>query len=116
MRLLTDENFPLAGVFRLREAGADVVAEEMPGAGDQMVLARANRDGRVILTFDRDFGRLIYQHGAPAPAGIVFFRSAPPGPEEPAEQLLALVATPGLVLEGKMTVLDADRVRQRPFP
>jgi hypothetical protein len=43
MRFLANENFPLASVQRLREAGHDVVAvvEWRPGAADTEVLSRA---------------------------------------------------------------------------
>jgi predicted nuclease of predicted toxin-antitoxin system len=118
MRLLADENIPLPSVWRLRQANHDVVAvaEEMPGATDRVVLSRANQDHRVILTFDRDYGTLIYRHGLPAPAGVIYFRAAPLYPEAPAEQLLTLTTVPGLAFEGKMTVVGMNQVRQRHLP
>ncbi|QJR36517.1 DUF5615 family PIN-like protein [Gemmatimonas groenlandica] len=55
MRLLADENVPLPSIFALRTAGMDVAAatEDAPGASDREVLARARREGRVLLTFDQ---------------------------------------------------------------
>jgi predicted nuclease of predicted toxin-antitoxin system len=63
MRFLTDENFPQASVHRLREAGHDVfdVTERMPGATDLEVLGCAAEGARILLTFDRDYGELIYR-------------------------------------------------------
>lgn len=118
MRLLADENIPLPSIERLRGAGHDVVAvsEDSPGVTDREVLARAVRDHRILLTFDRDYGALVYQHGMQPPPGVIYFRFLPPFPEEPAERLLALLGVPDLVLEGRFTVLESSQARQRPLP
>lgn len=118
MRFLANENFPLASVRRLREAGHDVTAilEIEPGSKDSSVLARAVREERIILTFDRDYGELIYRRGMPPPPGVVFLRFVPRFPKEAAEVVLALEETPGLGLKGRYTVIDSQRVRQRPLP
>jgi len=118
MRFLANENFPLRSVNRLREAGHDVkaIAEDSPGAKDSEVLARAANEHRVVLTFDRDYGQLIYRRRLPVPAGVVYFRFAPATPEEPAEHLLELLPVASVSLTGKFTVVERGRVRQRPLP
>ncbi len=62
MRLLANENFPTSSVDLLRRAQHDVssIAEESPGIKDDAVLARAVQQERLILTFDRDYGELIF--------------------------------------------------------
>ncbi len=54
-RFLADENFPRTSSHLLRAAVHDVAAtiEDMPGAEDTEVLARAVQEKRIILTFDR---------------------------------------------------------------
>ena len=86
MRLLADENIPLASIRALRASGHDVLAatEALPGSRDQDVLSTAMAEGRVLVTFDRDFGALAFQHGASADAGIVLLRFIPVTPDEPA--------------------------------
>lgn len=118
MRFLANENFPLPSVSRLREADHDVVAiaSEEPGIPDEQVLFRALREDRIILTFDRDYGRLLYQGGFPSPAGVVYFRFVPSSLEEPAEYLLRLLGRPDLSISDKLTVVERDRVRQRLLP
>lgn len=69
-----------------------------------------------MLTFDRDYGSLLYARGSQPPEGVVYFRFAPSSPEEPAEYLLALVERFGPSLVGTLTVAERDRVRQRPLP
>ena len=118
MRLLANENFPLASVQLLRAAGHDVVAiiEDTPGASDTGVLAQAAREFRIVLTFDRDYGTLIYLRRLPIPSGVIYLRFDPTTPQEPGEQVLALLTMAEIKLEGKFTVVERDRMRQRPLP
>jgi len=118
MRFLANENLPLASVNQLRQAGHDVVAviEDTPGAKDIEILIRATREARIVLTFDRDYGELVYRLELPAPVGLLYFRFDPLTPEEPAEHLLRLLTVSGLSLEGKFTVMEREQIRQRPLP
>lgn len=117
MRFLGDENVPLPSVRLLREAGVDIesVAEYTPGAPDLQVLTQAASGDRILITFDRDFGELIYHRGAPVPPGVVYLRLVPASPEAPAQLLLHLFARPEVHLPDRFTVLERERVRQRPL-
>jgi predicted nuclease of predicted toxin-antitoxin system len=118
VRFLADESFPLPSVRLLSASGHDVVAvaSQSPGVSDESVLAQAVREVRVLLTFDRDYGGLLYLRGARPPEGIVYFRFAPSSPEEPAEYLIKLLERFGSSsLSGTLTVAERDRVRQRPL-
>lgn len=114
-RFLLDENVPLASAQRLRRAGYDV-AQAASRETDRAVVERGRAEQRLIVTFDRDFGFLVFRGGVPAPRGIVYFRSVPANPEAPAEELLTLLETPGIVLEGRLTMIERTRIRQRPMP
>lgn len=118
MRWLANENMPLASIRRLRAAGHDVAAviEDAPGSADTEVLARAVREDRIILTFDRDYGELIYRQQLPPPPGVVYFRLPPGSPEEPAQRVFQLLAIAGLILTGKFTIVEPGPVRQRDLP
>jgi predicted nuclease of predicted toxin-antitoxin system len=93
MRLLADENVPYPSVRLLREAGYEVesMSEIAPGAPDTEVLRRAQTGRQVLITFDRDFGELVYHRGAPAPRAIVYLRFEPSDLEEPARFLITLL-------------------------
>ena len=67
MRFLANENFPRAAVAALEAAGHDVVwvRTAAPGASDRQVLAWAEREERILLTFDKDFGELARVAGLP---------------------------------------------------
>jgi predicted nuclease of predicted toxin-antitoxin system len=72
--LLANENFPVPAIRKLRVAGVDVVAviETMRSASDQVVMAYARREQRWIVTFDRDYGDLIFREGLLPPPAILF--------------------------------------------
>lgn len=117
MRFLADENFPIASVRNLRSAGYDVVAitEDSPGIDDTTILAQAVAEERIILTFDSDYGNLIFRDKLPA-APIIYLRYEPLTPDEPAAHILRLLGIEGLALPLRFTVVDRRRLRQRPLP
>lgn len=77
--LLADENFPLPVIDGLRADGYDVasVARQCPGIDDRSVLALARDTARRLLTFDSDFGDLVFFHGVQPPTAILYFRIHP---------------------------------------
>nr|VFK54095.1 MAG: Predicted nuclease, contains PIN domain, potential toxin-antitoxin system component [Candidatus Kentron sp. TC] len=115
MKLLANENIPLTSVHVLREAGHDVLSmtEESPGTSDEMVMRRACMENRIIVTFDRDYGELIFRRRLAAPDGVLYFRFLPETPLEPANYIARLIAN-GIGLSGKFTTAERERVRQRP--
>jgi predicted nuclease of predicted toxin-antitoxin system len=76
LRILADESVEGEVVERLRSEGHDVAY--IPGASagirDDEVLARANAEGRVLLTEDKDFGDLAFFYGNRS-SGIVLLRA-----------------------------------------
>ena len=76
MKFIADENLNDNTVGLLRAAGYDVlsVSEVAPGIDDEQVLAMAVRESRILLTFDKGFGNLIFERHLPPPPGIVLFR------------------------------------------
>ena len=65
MRLFADECVARTIIERLRSQGFDVVAavDVCPTADDDAVLAQAYRDGRFLITADKDFGELVVRLG-----------------------------------------------------
>jgi predicted nuclease of predicted toxin-antitoxin system len=83
MRILANENVPGPVVTGVRDAGHDVlwVKESMAGATDHEVLTRAEQEGRLLVTFDKDFGELAVRTGLPASSGVVLLRLRGDSPE-----------------------------------
>jgi predicted nuclease of predicted toxin-antitoxin system len=76
MRWLVDECVDAALVELLRQAGHDVVAVSYiaPRATDLQVMSRAEAEGRLLLTEDKDFGDLAFRRARRVP-GIVSVQS-----------------------------------------
>jgi len=101
MRFLADENFPGAAVAALEAAGHDVVwmRRDAPGASDGRVLDRTVREGRILLTFDKDFGDLL-------------FRLPMPGAGEVARRLVDVITARDDWI-GHFSVVEPGRIRMR---
>src|SRR3954470_4354582 len=93
MTFLADENFPRPALQALRNAGWEIfsVAEECPGISDEEVAALCSESQRVLLTFDKDFGELVFRRGLSAGSGVVLFRLIAESPEEAADAALSLL-------------------------
>lgn len=114
---LANENFPAPAIRKLRAAGIDVVAvrEAMPSASDKEVMEYARREQRWIVTFDRDYGDLVFREGLLPPPAILFFRQEPYPPDRPADLVLAMLSEPQQA-EGCMVVISERNIRRKRFP
>jgi hypothetical protein len=114
MKFLADENVPAATVRALQEAGHDVVwiMTVSPGINDREVLARVAREGRILLTFDKDFGELARNVALPSICGILLFRIPMPPPGDAAARLADLI-TARDDWAGQFSVVEPGRVRMR---
>jgi len=117
VRLLANENFPYPALLALRAAGVDVeaVAEIMRGAGDRDVLRHAVAANRWLLTFDRDYGELVFLRAVPPPPAIVYLRQGAYLPAWPAEAVLSLLRRVDFVV-GHLVMVNGRTVRRRPLP
>jgi predicted nuclease of predicted toxin-antitoxin system len=115
--LLADENVPEPALRLLRDAGVDVVsvAATMRRATDREVLEHARLHGRWLLTFDRDYGELVFAGRVAAPPAIMYVRQHPSPPEAFGGAVLQLLRDPA-PLVGHLVVLDERSVRRRPLP
>jgi predicted nuclease of predicted toxin-antitoxin system len=116
MRFLANENFPREAVTRLTEAGHDVVwiRTASPGSTDRDILAWAEREDRILLTFDQDFGELAWRAGLPAACGIVLFRMPMPAAVDVGAVIAAKLGE-RTDWAGHFSVIQPGRIRMRPF-
>jgi predicted nuclease of predicted toxin-antitoxin system len=115
--LLANENWPRPALLALRAAGVDVqaVVEEMPCASDAAVLRHAAAQGRWLLTFDRDYGELVFARAVPPPPAIVYLRQGVYAPDWPARVVLGLLTRADWVA-GHLVVVSGRALRRRPLP
>ncbi len=114
---LANENVPAPLVRLLREQGLVVhaVGEFMPSASHRIVLQHAQANGLWLLTFDRDYGELVFARQAPPPPAIVYLRQCPEPMTSFMATVLALLADTDR-LRGHLVVVEGRRVRRRPLP
>jgi predicted nuclease of predicted toxin-antitoxin system len=110
--LLVNENFPHPATLVLRSQDVDVlsVLEIMPAASDKEVLAKARQLGRWIVTFDRDYGDLVFRERLPPPPAILFLRQEPSPPEHYAQVVNAMMAQADQV-EGCLVVITHKQTK-----
>jgi predicted nuclease of predicted toxin-antitoxin system len=114
MRFLANENFPYPSILLLRNSGFEVVSimEEMSGIRDEEVLEKAVKEQLIILTFDRDYGELLFKYRKNPPPAVVYFRTKGQTPEDAGLILLSKI-TSGISFNNHFTVIEETGVRQR---
>jgi len=79
------------------------------------VLARAQRESRIVVTFDKDFGELAFAARLPASCGIVLFRLGGASPEADNQRVADAFDEP-MEWSGRFVIVEDDRVRSRALP
>lgn len=104
-------------VRTLRTAGHDVraLAEEVSQTVDAQVIALPTREGRIVLTEDKDFGWLAFVAGAGS-EGVILIRFPATARPLLGPSVLDLVASHGDALRGSFTVLQPGHARIKPRP
>jgi len=117
MKLLANENFPLASTRFLHKEGFDTkaVGIDNPSILDPEVIQIAEEEERTIVTFDKDYGELIYTHGYKPKAGVIFLRILDTNPEGPGKFLVDIFRNTDLAFNRKLTIIDKDKIRQRKY-
>ncbi len=117
MKLLANENFPKSSVKILKDSGYDIVSvgDEFAGILDSEVIDFANQEHRIILTFDRDYGELIFKKGFRPASGVIYLRWEFFLPEDPGKYLIELFNSKNILYENTLTVISEDNIRQRKY-
>lgn len=112
---LANENFPRPSTVILRENGYLVksIQEDHSGIGDSEVIEIALTLNLIILTFDSDYGELIFKYAKDNPPAVVFFRDKGNAPEFAALSLISFLERNTIILPGAFTVIEPNNVRQR---
>ncbi|KAA5537276.1 hypothetical protein F0919_06285 [Taibaiella lutea] len=112
---LANENFPKPSTIKLRTNGYDVksIQEDSPGISDSEVIKIASELNLIILTFDSDYGELIFKYAKETPPAVIFFREKGYDPEFAGAALLSLLKSKSLIFSNAFTVIESNNVRQR---
>lgn len=116
MRLLANENFPDLAITAIRSRGHNVawIREDSPGISDHAVLSRTTAEERILITFDKDFGELVFRLGLNAPSGIILFCISPDSPSFVAQTVVTILES-RTDWAGHFSVVEENRVRMTPL-
>lgn len=114
MKFLANENVPRASSEYMTVQGYDIVHIGLvsPSISDEEVMALAIEEDRIIITFDRDYGILVFRNGY-KPPGVIYLRIQDYSPSYPGEFLHSVISMNTFTFEGHFTVIDEKSIRQR---
>jgi predicted nuclease of predicted toxin-antitoxin system len=110
--LLLDENIGHLVADSLRSEGFDVLSilESNPGTKDIEVLKQAAQARRILITLDKDFGRLVFQ-SSQKHVGVIFLRLEKESPENIKNILLKILMERVSQLQGKFATVTESTIR-----
>ena len=113
---LADQCVGVPIVRALRHAGFDVVhaSDVMPGATDPEILAFAEKQGRILLTEDTDFGELVVRMGMPT-IGVVRLDLEGLDRNSRALRSVEAIQRLGSQMKGALVTIEPQRTRIRPL-
>jgi predicted nuclease of predicted toxin-antitoxin system len=116
-KFLANENVPAVAVDAARRAGHDLdwIRDLHPGASDHDVLRESLSQQRVLVTFDKDFGNLVFHASKKASWGIILLRPRLFSPAYLAQFLVSVLAQP-IEWHGHFAVAQEKRLRVLPLP
>ena len=117
MKLLANENFPIKSILYLRSKGFDIssIGTDNPSIQDHAVMTIAIREERTILTFDRDYGELIFKYNYKPQSGVIYLRLDEYQADEPGKIIAELINKKEFNFDNALTVLDKSGIRQRRY-
>ena len=116
MKILADENCESEILTGLRARGHDVVTigELAPSIDDLSIFAMAQRDGRLLLTSDHDFG-VIAEHAGLRPPAVVLMRLERVSPPRRAQIVLRAFDEIAEGIADKFIVIEPSQIRTRVY-
>jgi predicted nuclease of predicted toxin-antitoxin system len=117
MKFLADENFPITSIVYLREMGHTVIAvgADFLGITDREVINLANAEECTILTFDSDYGELIFKYGLQPQKGVIYLRLNEFDAVDPGKIIHKIISEADFNTDSTLTVVHEDGIRQRKY-
>ena len=117
MKILADENIekPIIDYLRSRRYDIYWIAEKRSSIGDNKVLSIANKEKRILITNDKDFGELIFLQRKLS-TGIVLLRFKSEDALNKVKVLRKVFPLYARKLKGHFTVISERRIRFRYLP
>ncbi len=118
MRFLADENVPQELIDTPLQNQIDILSVRpgYSGITDEEVVNLSNVEERTIISFDKGFGKLIFQKGISPKNGLILIRDYPVEPKLIANSLIEVFKKSNAeYFENSILVLERDFIKQRKF-
>jgi predicted nuclease of predicted toxin-antitoxin system len=86
-----------------------------PSVLDSEIMKIAINEERMIMTFDRDYGELIFRHNYKPEQGVIYLRLDKYQPHEPGLIIEEIITNKEIDLTRTLTVVDKNGIRQRKY-
>jgi len=112
LKLLLDENIGHEAFRVLLDLGYAVksILKDAPGSSDENVLAQAEREEMILVTLDRDFGRLVFLKSHKH-VGVIYLKLQNESAALITQVLISLLTSYADRLAGSFTVVSERSVR-----
>jgi len=113
-KFLVDESSGKKLCRFLIEKGFDAkfVTDIMPGSSDDKVLVYAEKENRILITNDKDFGELIFRLGMPS-SGVILLRLKFDSHANRQKYVFKIINRFGQKLKNNFTVITESQIRTR---
>ncbi len=113
MTFLADENIPYEVIKRLREEGVEIISvlEEFRGMSDERIMNISSGQRLTIITFDKDFGYLVFKRGIGAPYGVTLLRIPMKSPDYIFKMLKWTLLESEITFERNFVIVTGSKVR-----
>lgn len=117
IKILANENIPYSSIRILIENDIDIksVGIDFKGITDEEVVKLSNNENRTIITFDNDYGELIFRKGFEPGAGVILFRWDIFQPEDIGRYLVDLLNSSNINFSNRLTGIKKNSIRQRRY-
>lgn len=111
MQFLADENIPRETVGLLKKQSVDIISVTnfALGLSDSKILDLANKEGRIVITFDKDFGQLVFKQKRKT-KGLLLLRFVPKSPSQIAMRIQQVLAAK-FKIENHVVTVKKDSVK-----
>lgn len=112
MKFLVDESveYSVAAFLRSRKYDVVAVTDNFPGSSDEKVLSYSDKEGRILITNDKDFGELIF-HLRMLHAGVILLRLQREEASIKIEKLKILLRKYSKKIPGSFVVVSSSKIR-----
>ncbi len=116
MEFVADESCDFTIVRTLRKQDFEVysIAESFPGVSDREVLDIAKRQEGILITEDKDFGRLVHL-GGENPHPVLLLRYAFPERSKLIHKLIQFLENKPTYIEDSFIVIEPGKIRVRKY-